>query len=95
MILKIPFFRNPQASCAFISENYRSPCSQVYNCHVHGYAEIFPPHQKDQPARIKESFPGSDFITSEQKDDFEESSSKLNYFNKFISSSNFDSVGAC
>lgn len=65
------------------------------NCHVHGYAEIFPPHQKDQPARIKESFPGSDFITSEQKDDFEESSSKLNYFNKFISSSNFDSVGAC
>ena len=120
MILKIPFFRNPQASCAFISENYRSSCSQVYNyhrlltwdnklglhmdifkvptccnCHVHGYAEIFPPHQKDQPARIKESFPGSDYITSEQKDDFEESSSKLNYFNKFISSSNFDSVGAC
>ena len=115
--LKIPFSRNPQASCAFISENYRSSCSQVYNyhrlltwdnklglhmdifkvptccnCHVHGYAEIFPPHQKDQPARIKESFPGSDFITSEQKDDFEESSSKLNYCNKFISSSNFDSA---
>lgn len=117
--LRLEKCSNPQASCAFISENYRSSCSQVYNyhrlltwdnklglhmdifkvptccnCHVHGYAEIFPPHQKDQPARIKESFPGSDFITSEQKDDFEESSSKLNYFNKFISSSNFDSVAS-
>ncbi|XP_031775518.1 neurotrophin 1 [Apis florea] len=114
--LRLEKCSNPQASCAFISENYRSSCAQVYNyhrlltwdnklglhmdifkvptccnCHVHGYAEIFPPHQKDPPSRIKESFPGSDFITSEQKDDFEESSSsKLNYFNKF--STNFDSV---
>lgn len=100
-------FRNPQSSCSFISENYRSSCMQVYNyhrlltwdnklglhmdifkvpsccsCHVHGYADIFPPHQKDPSLRIKESFPGSDFATSDQKDDFEESP-KLNYLNKF------------
>ncbi|XP_050588984.1 neurotrophin 1 isoform X1 [Bombus affinis] len=52
------------------------------SCHVHGYADIFPPHQKDPSLRIKESFPGSDFATSDQKDDFEESP-KLNYLNKF------------
>ncbi|CAK9798076.1 Neurotrophin 1 [Anthophora plagiata] len=104
---------NPQSSCSFISENYRSSCAQVYNyhrlltwdsklglhmdifkvpsccsCHVHGYSEIFPPHSKDPPSRIKETFPGSDFVTNEQKDDFEESS-KLNYLNKF--SGSFDS----
>lgn len=104
-------FRNPQSSCSFISENYRSSCVQVYNyhrlltwdsklglhmdifkvpsccsCHVHGYAEIFPPHQKDPPSKMKESFPGSEFATtSDQKDDFEEVS-KINYLNKFAAS---------
>ncbi|XP_076232481.1 neurotrophin 1 isoform X2 [Calliopsis andreniformis] len=99
---------NPQASCSFISENYRSSCVQVYNyhrlltwdsklglhmdifkipsccsCHVHGYSDIFPPHQKDPPPKVKESFPGSDFATTnDQKDDFEDVS-KLNYLNKF------------
>ncbi|XP_017791418.1 PREDICTED: uncharacterized protein LOC108573473 [Habropoda laboriosa] len=58
------------------------------SCHVHGYAEIFPPHHKEPPSRIKESFPGSDFVTNEQKDDFEEAS-KLNYLNKY--SGSFDS----
>ncbi|XP_078050798.1 neurotrophin 1 [Augochlora pura] len=63
------------------------------SCHVHGYADLFPPHQKDPPPKLKESFPGSDFITnSEQKDDYEDIS-KLNYLNKFASS--FDtSLGA-
>ena len=52
------------------------------SCHVHGYAEIFPPHQKDPPSRAKESFPGSDFATTDQKDDYEDSP-KLNYLNKY------------
>ncbi|XP_017756095.1 PREDICTED: uncharacterized protein LOC108547896 [Eufriesea mexicana] len=110
--LRLEKCSNPQSSCSFISENYRSSCMQVYNyhrlltwdsklglhmdifkvpsccsCHVHGYAEIFPPHQKDPPSRIKESFPGSDFVT-EQKDDFEETS-KLDYLSKFANA--FDS----
>ncbi|XP_024880364.1 neurotrophin 1-like, partial [Temnothorax curvispinosus] len=89
---------NPQSSCSFISENYRSSCVQVYNyhrlltwdqklglhmdifkvptccsCHVHGYAEIFPPHQKDPPTKPKETFPGADFATiNDQKDDFQD-----------------------
>lgn len=55
------------------------------SCHVHGYADIFPPHQKDPPSKNKETFPGSDFITtSEQKEDYEDVS-KLNYLNKFSS----------
>ncbi|XP_076686553.1 neurotrophin 1 isoform X2 [Andrena cerasifolii] len=109
--LRLEKCSNPQSSCSFISENYRSSCVQVYNyhrlltwdsklglhmdifkvpsccsCHVHGYAEIFPPHQKDPPSKMKESFPGSEFATtSDQKDDFEEVS-KINYLNKFAAS---------
>ncbi|XP_031841326.1 neurotrophin 1 [Nomia melanderi] len=53
------------------------------SCHVHGYSDIFPPHQKDPPPKTKEKFPGSDFITSsDQKEDYEDVS-KLNYLNKF------------
>lgn len=60
------------------------------SCHVHGYADIFPPHQSDPPPRIKESFPGSDFATTnDQKDDFEDVS-KLNYLNKYVAG--FDSA---
>ncbi|CAL7951869.1 unnamed protein product [Xylocopa violacea] len=105
--LRLEKCSNPQQSCSFISENYRSSCVQVYNyhrlltwdnklglhmdifkvpsccsCHVHGYADIFPPHQNDPPPRVKESFPGSDFVTNDQKDEFEDSP-KLNYLNKF------------
>ncbi|XP_076618905.1 neurotrophin 1 [Colletes latitarsis] len=59
------------------------------SCHVHGYSEIFPPHQKDPPQKLKESFPGSDFATTnDQKEDFEDVS-KLNYLNKYAN--NFDS----
>ncbi|XP_034183042.2 neurotrophin 1 [Osmia lignaria lignaria] len=113
--LRLEKCSNPQSSCSFISENYRSSCVQVYNyhrlltwdsklglhmdifkvptccsCHVHGYADIFPPHQSDPPPRIKESFPGSDFATTnDQKDDFEDVS-KLNYLNKYVAG--FDSA---
>ncbi|XP_054002388.1 neurotrophin 1 [Hylaeus anthracinus] len=60
------------------------------SCHVHGYSEIFPPHHTDPPPKKKESFPGSDFATTnDEKDDFEEVT-KLNYLNKF--SSSFDST---
>ncbi|XP_012061227.1 PREDICTED: uncharacterized protein LOC105624479 [Atta cephalotes] len=110
---------NPQSSCSFISENYRSSCVQIYNyhrlltwdqklglhmdifkvptccsCHVHGYAEIFPPHQKDPPAKPKESFPGADFATiNDQKDDFQDLNKPvvLNHITKYTPSINFDS----
>ncbi|XP_076162937.1 neurotrophin 1 [Ptiloglossa arizonensis] len=60
------------------------------SCHVHGYAEIFPPHHKEPTSSLKESFPGSDFATTnDQKEDFEDVS-KLNYLNKF--SNNFDTT---
>ncbi|XP_076643607.1 neurotrophin 1 [Halictus rubicundus] len=64
------------------------------SCHVHGYADLFPPHQKDPASKIKESFPGSDFITtSDQKEDYEDGS-KLNYLNKFASSFDTSLVGS-
>lgn len=34
------------------------------SCHIHGYSDIFPPHQKDPPPKFKESFPGADFISN-------------------------------
>ncbi|XP_018368714.1 PREDICTED: uncharacterized protein LOC108764824 isoform X1 [Trachymyrmex cornetzi] len=110
---------NPQSSCSFISENYRSSCVQIYNyhrlltwdqklglhmdifkvptccsCHVHGYAEIFPPHQKDPPTKPKESFPGADFASiNDQKDDFQDLNKPvvLNHITKYTPSINFDS----
>ncbi|KAG7208593.1 hypothetical protein KM043_014803 [Ampulex compressa] len=87
--LRLEKCSNPQSSCSFISENYRSSCVQVYNyhrlltwdnklglhmdifkvptccsCHVHGYSDLFPPHQNDPPPKPKESFPGADFATT-------------------------------
>ncbi|XP_011341677.1 uncharacterized protein LOC105281847 isoform X2 [Ooceraea biroi] len=110
---------NPQSSCSFISENYRSSCVQIYNyhrlltwdqklglhmdifkvptccsCHVHGYSEIFPPHQKDPPMKPKETFPGADFVSiNSQKDDFQDlgKPSGLNHISKYTPSSNYDS----
>jgi len=64
------------------------------SCHVHGYAEIFPPHQKDPPAKPKESFPGADFATiNDQKDDFQDLNKPvvLNHITKYTPSINFDS----
>ncbi|XP_015434604.1 PREDICTED: LOW QUALITY PROTEIN: uncharacterized protein LOC107190326 [Dufourea novaeangliae] len=59
------------------------------SCHVHGYSDIFPPHQKDPPPKPKEKFPGSDFATTnDQKDDYEDVTN-LSYLNKFAA--NFDS----
>ncbi|XP_077268926.1 neurotrophin 1 isoform X2 [Temnothorax americanus] len=111
---------NPQSSCSFISENYRSSCVQVYNyhrlltwdqklglhmdifkvptccsCHVHGYAEIFPPHQKDPPTKPKETFPGADFATiNDQKDDFQDLNKPvvLNHITKYTPTLNYDSI---
>ncbi|XP_023245440.1 neurotrophin 1 [Copidosoma floridanum] len=34
-------------------------------CHVHGYADLFPPHQTDPPLKSQEPFPGADFATSD------------------------------
>lgn len=109
---------NPQSSCSFISENYRSSCVQIYNyhrlltwdqklglhmdifkvptccsCHVHGYSEIFPPHQKDPPLKPKETFPGADFATTnDHKDDFQDLGKlTLNHINKYSPSTSFDS----
>ncbi|XP_011696408.1 PREDICTED: uncharacterized protein LOC105455058 [Wasmannia auropunctata] len=111
---------NPQSSCSFISENYRSSCVQIYNyhrlltwdqklglhmdifkvptccsCHVHGYSEIFPPHQKDPPTKPKESFPGADFATiNDQKDDFQDLNKPVNLLNhvtKYSPTLSFDS----
>lgn len=39
------------------------------SCHVHGYAELFPPHQNDPPPKITENFPGVAFSTLGQKDE--------------------------
>ncbi|XP_011629502.1 neurotrophin 1 isoform X2 [Pogonomyrmex barbatus] len=110
---------NPQSSCSFISENYRSSCVQIYNyhrlltwdqklglhmdifkvptccsCHVHGYSEIFPPHQKDPPMKPKETFPGADFATiNEQKDDFQDFNKAvgLNHITKYTPTLAYDS----
>lgn len=118
---KITYYSNPQSSCSFISENYRSSCVQIYNyhrlltwdqklglhmdifkvptccsCHVHGYSEIFPPHQKDPPPKKKETFPGAEFATiNDQKDDFQDINKPggLNQVNKFPNLiSSFDSI---
>ncbi|XP_011267920.1 neurotrophin 1 isoform X1 [Camponotus floridanus] len=59
------------------------------SCHVHGYSEIFPPHQKDPPMKTKETFPGADFVTiNDSKDDFQGS---LNHISKYTPTSNYDS----
>lgn len=64
------------------------------SCHVHGYAEIFPPHQKDPPMKPKETFPGADFVTiNNEKDDFQDLSKPggLNHISKYTPSSSYDS----
>ncbi|XP_036144210.1 neurotrophin 1-like isoform X2 [Monomorium pharaonis] len=65
------------------------------SCHVHGYAEIFPPHQKDPPIKPKESFPGADFATiNDQKDDFQDlikPSVVLNHISKYTPTLSYDS----
>lgn len=55
------------------------------SCHVHGYSEIFPPHEKDPPPKPKEKFPGAEFVTNnESKDDYQElSKPNHNYVSKY------------
>ncbi|KAF7402311.1 hypothetical protein HZH66_004578 [Vespula vulgaris] len=55
------------------------------SCHVHGYSEIFPPHEKDPPPKPKEKFPGAEFVTNnESKDDYPElSKPNHNYVSKY------------
>ncbi|KAK2580799.1 hypothetical protein KPH14_011533 [Odynerus spinipes] len=55
------------------------------SCHVHGYSDIFPPHEKDPPMKPKENFPGAEFVTNnEPKDEYQEvSKPNSNYVNKY------------
>ncbi|KAL0099060.1 hypothetical protein PUN28_020245 [Cardiocondyla obscurior] len=65
------------------------------SCHVHGYAEIFPPHQKDPPTKPKETFPGADFATiNDQKDEFQDLNKPvvLNHITKYTPALNYDSI---
>ncbi|KAL0099059.1 hypothetical protein PUN28_020245 [Cardiocondyla obscurior] len=67
------------------------------SCHVHGYAEIFPPHQKDPPTKPKETFPGADFATiNDQKDEFQDLNKPvvLNHITKYTPALNYDSIHA-
>lgn len=58
------------------------------SCHVHGYAEVFPPYQKEPPKKSEEPFPGVDFVTTnDHKDELQDY--RPGSLNKFISS--FDS----
>jgi len=65
------------------------------SCHVHGYSEIFPPHQKDPPMKPKETFPGVDFATiNDQKDDFQDDLNKpivFNHITKYTPPLSYDS----
>lgn len=65
------------------------------SCHVHGYSEIFPPHQKDPPMKPKETFPGADFATiNDQKDDFQDLNKPvvLNHITKYTPTLSYDSI---
>lgn len=69
------------------------------SCHVHGYSDIFPPHEKDPPPKPKEKFPGAEFVTNnESKDDYQElSKPNHNYVSKYNNPGpNYDSnIGKC
>lgn len=59
------------------------------SCHVHGYAEIYPPHQKDPYSNIKENFPGVEFAITDKKNYFDEVIKHSNDMNKYSSPSYF------
>ncbi|XP_012287933.1 neurotrophin 1 [Orussus abietinus] len=61
------------------------------SCHVHGYTEIYPPHQKDPPPKPKESFPGVDFATEDNNEDLGPYGKPTNYVNKYTHHINYDS----
>ncbi|XP_048509646.1 neurotrophin 1 [Athalia rosae] len=114
--LRLEKCTKPQSSCSFVSDNYKSSCTQVFNyhrlltwdstlglhmdifkvptccsCHVHGYSDIYPPHRKNPPAKLKETFPGADFITEDQPDNYRDFNGKpSNFITKQSPSANFD-----
>ncbi|XP_033228643.1 uncharacterized protein LOC117180315 isoform X2 [Belonocnema kinseyi] len=59
------------------------------SCHVHGYAEIYPPYQKDPYSNSNETFPGVEFIIPDKKHDIDEVMKPSNYVNKYSPSSHF------
>lgn len=64
------------------------------SCHVHGYTEIFPPHQKDPPPKPKETFPGADFVTNDHKEDLQDLNRPglvHNHISKYTPSTSYDS----
>ena len=59
------------------------------SCHVHGYTDLYPPHERDPPPKT-ESFPGADFATTDQKTDYDDVGKPSNYVNKYSPASYFD-----
>ncbi|XP_043274934.1 neurotrophin 1 [Venturia canescens] len=58
------------------------------SCHVHGYAELFPPIQKDPRPSHHESFPGAEFATEDEASNPPEYSERpSSYLTKFKPSS--------
>ncbi|XP_058795732.1 neurotrophin 1 isoform X2 [Phymastichus coffea] len=57
------------------------------SCHVHGYTDLFPPHQTDPPYKMQELFPGADFAIN---DHHLSSSSNINKYPNAIDSAAFN-----
>ncbi|XP_015126757.1 uncharacterized protein LOC107048206 [Diachasma alloeum] len=64
------------------------------SCHVQGYAELYPPIQKDPRPAPEEKFPGADFATEQGEDDaFKRPTSYLTKFKPSNLDNNFVSSG--
>ncbi|XP_011302364.1 uncharacterized protein [Fopius arisanus] len=64
------------------------------SCHVQGYAELYPPIQKDPRPTPDEKFPGADFATEQGEDDaFKRPTSYLTKFKPSNPDNNFVSSG--
>lgn len=61
------------------------------SCHVLGYTDLYPPLRKNPPSKLKENFPGADFITEDQPDNFRDLTKSSNFITKQSPSANFDS----
>lgn len=53
------------------------------SCHVHGYADLYPPHQHDPPPKAVEEFPGADFAIKDQPSILERYKPNLSSGNPF------------
>lgn len=58
------------------------------SCHVHGYAELYPPHSKDPAIPGDEVFPGADFATQQGEDGGHERPSS--YLTKYKPASTYE-----